>query len=161
MATIVEAPLELQKTVQIPKDHLDACAAAGVPTAGNAAGNTVNFLDLTGQPSPPPPLPAGQVIFLVFCSLLFGKVFAMANTRHHHRFEAKGIVALAFSCITGILGVIVVAWYGMAKPAEDAPAGAKRRIAEALVNDDAAATTAPAQEVAETTGLGDGTGAAT
>lgn len=69
-------------------------------------------------------------------------------------------MALVFSCITGILGVIVVAWYGMAKPGDDAPAGAKRRVAEALVIDNAAATTAPAQEVVETADLG-GTRAAT
>lgn len=31
------------------------------------------------------------------------------------RFTARGIVALVFSSITGILGVLVVAWYGLAK----------------------------------------------
>lgn len=61
MATFVEAPLDLQKTLQIPKGHYDACNLAGVPTAGNAAGNTVNFLDLKGQNVPPDPLPAGYV----------------------------------------------------------------------------------------------------
>jgi iron transport multicopper oxidase len=59
MATFVEAPTELQKSLKIPKDHYDACAAGGIPTAGNAAGNTVNLLDLTGEPAPPPRLPDG------------------------------------------------------------------------------------------------------
>ncbi|KAI0832957.1 multicopper oxidase [Hypoxylon sp. FL0890] len=104
IATMVEAPLDLQKTISIPQDQLDACAAQNIPTVGNAAGNTVNLLDLTGQPSPPPPLPDG--------------------------FTARGKVALAFSCLSGILGVIVVAWYGLA-PDAAAPAWAQQRILEA------------------------------
>lgn len=59
MLTFVEAPLELQKTIEIPEDHLDACAVGNIPTAGNAAANTNDLLDLTGQPSPPDPLPTG------------------------------------------------------------------------------------------------------
>lgn len=103
IATFVEAPLDLQQTLSIPQDHLDACAAENIPTAGNAAGNTVNFLDLTGEPKPPDPLPAG--------------------------FTTRGKVALAFSCLSGILGVIVVAWYGLA-PDAAAPAWAEERLAE-------------------------------
>jgi iron transport multicopper oxidase len=59
IATMVEAPLDLQKTLTLPKDHLAACAAGNIPTAGNAAANTVNLLDLTGENVPPPPLPDG------------------------------------------------------------------------------------------------------
>jgi iron transport multicopper oxidase len=59
VATFVEAPLELQKTLEIPQDHYDICATAGVPVTGNAAGNTVNLLNLDGQNTPPGPLPAG------------------------------------------------------------------------------------------------------
>ncbi|OTA57172.1 multicopper oxidase [Hypoxylon sp. EC38] len=103
IATFVEAPLDLQNSLSIPQDHLDACAAADIPTAGNAAGNTANFLDLTGEPKPPDPLPAG--------------------------FTTRGKVALAFSCLSGILGVIVVAWYGLA-PDAAAPAWAEQRLAE-------------------------------
>ncbi|KAF6843969.1 multicopper oxidase [Colletotrichum musicola] len=95
IATFVEAPLDVQKSLTIPEDHLKACAAANVPTVGNAAANTRNLLDLSGQNAPPPRLPDG--------------------------FTARGIVALVFSCITGILGVLVVAWYGMAKTNHDAP----------------------------------------
>jgi len=87
-ATFVEAPLELQKTLEIPQEHLDTCASQGIPTAGNAVGNTVNLLNLDGQPSPPGPLPAG--------------------------FTTKGIVALVFSCLSGIMGVAVLVWYGLA-----------------------------------------------
>ncbi|KAI5925944.1 Cupredoxin [Camillea tinctor] len=88
IATMVEAPLDLQRTLTIPQDHLAACAAQSVPTAGNAAGNTADLLDLGGENHPPAPLPAG--------------------------FTPRGIVALVFSCVSGILGVAVVAWYGLA-----------------------------------------------
>lgn len=59
IATFVEAPLELQKSLKIPQDHLDACTKGGFQTTGNAAGNTVDLLDLTGEPTPPAPLPTG------------------------------------------------------------------------------------------------------
>ncbi|OAA79252.1 iron transport multicopper oxidase FET3 precursor [Akanthomyces lecanii RCEF 1005] len=94
MATFVEAPLELQKQFTIPQNHLDNCAAAGMATQGNAAANTKDLLDLTGEPAPPRPLPAG--------------------------FTTRGIVAFVFSCITGVLGVLVVAWYGMSAPTKTA-----------------------------------------
>ncbi|KAG7117916.1 Iron transport multicopper oxidase fetC like protein [Verticillium longisporum] len=90
MATFVEAPLELQKTIAIPQDHFDVCTAGDVPVAGNAAANTQNLLDLKGQNTPPRPLPGG--------------------------FTTRGIVAFVFSCIAGVLGVCVVAWYGLAGP---------------------------------------------
>ena len=59
IATFVEDPLTLQKTLEIPKNHLDACAAADMPTKGNAVGNTADFLDLSNQNRPPALLPAG------------------------------------------------------------------------------------------------------
>lgn len=90
LATFVEAPLDLQKQFTLPPDHLAACKDAGMPTSGNAAGNTKDLLDLSGQNVPPGPLPAG--------------------------FTTRGIVAFVFSWITGILGVCVVAWYGMSQP---------------------------------------------
>lgn len=82
---MVEAPLEIQKTVTVPQNHYDVCAAAATPTAGNAAANTIDPLDLTGQNLSIPPLPAG--------------------------FTAKGIVALVFSCVAAFLGMAVIAWY--------------------------------------------------
>ncbi|KND94156.1 Iron transport multicopper oxidase FET3 [Tolypocladium ophioglossoides CBS 100239] len=105
MATFIEAPAELQKQLTtIPEDHLAACKKGDVPTAGNAAGNTINFLDLSGQNEPPARLPDG--------------------------FTARGIVALVFSCVAGILGVCVVAWYGLAKPVEEVPPAVNRIVAE-------------------------------
>lgn len=59
MATFIEAPSELQKTLELPKDHIDACNAGQVPVVGNAAANVDNLLDLRGQNTPPDPLPAG------------------------------------------------------------------------------------------------------
>lgn len=53
VATFVEAPLDLQKTIDIPKDHLDVCSAGGVPTVGNTAANDKDFMDLSGQNKPP------------------------------------------------------------------------------------------------------------
>lgn len=90
LATMIEAPLDIQKSLTIPSDHLAACAAAGIPTKGNAAANEKDFLDLTGQNAPPGDLPAG--------------------------FTTRGIIAFVFSTITGILGVLVVAWYGLSSP---------------------------------------------
>lgn len=84
-ATFIEAPLDLQKTLKIPEDHYQVCEVSGTLTAGNAAGNTKDLFDLTGQNVSPAPLPAG--------------------------FTAKGIVALVFSCVAAILGLLSIAWY--------------------------------------------------
>jgi iron transport multicopper oxidase len=61
---MVEAPLELQKLFGgsekgIPSDHFDACKVGGVPVVGNAAGNTLDVLNLDGENAPPDPLPDG------------------------------------------------------------------------------------------------------
>ncbi|KAJ9133544.1 Multicopper oxidase [Pleurostoma richardsiae] len=138
IATMVEAPLELQKTITIPQDHLDACSAAGVPVTGNAAGNTEDFLDLSGEPKPPKRLPSG--------------------------FTARGIVALVFSCICGILGVAVVAWYGMAAQPDQEPSPEVQKMLSAVQsgpsgsgNGGAAAKAGPTEEVMATSGGGPGT----
>lgn len=86
MATLIESPLELQKSLTIPESHYKACEAAGIPTKGNAAGNVQDPFNLDGANVSPDPLPAG--------------------------FTAKGIVALVFSCIAAFLGCAVIAWYG-------------------------------------------------
>jgi iron transport multicopper oxidase len=88
-ATMIERPLDVQQQLsgKIPADHLKACEAGKVPTAGNAAGNTVDLLDLRGENKSPGTLPAG--------------------------FTAKGIVALVFSCLAAFLGMGTIGWYGM------------------------------------------------
>ena len=101
---MVEAPLELQKTLTIPEDHFAACQAGNVPYSGNAAANTEDFLDLKGANVAPKPLPAG--------------------------FTARGIVALIFSCIAALLGLAVITWYGMADMGEASKEAEKRRIAQ-------------------------------
>lgn len=82
---MVEAPLDLQASMKVPENHYDICRAADVPYRGNAAGNTLNVVDLKGQNESVAPLPAG--------------------------FTARGIVALVFSCISAILGMAAIAWY--------------------------------------------------
>lgn len=59
IATMVEAPLEMQKFITIPEDQYELCRAQGVPIAGNAAGNTKDYLDISGANVSPAPLPAG------------------------------------------------------------------------------------------------------
>lgn len=87
---LVEAPEEMQRTEsqQLTENHKQVCANVGVNTTGNAAGNTVDFMDLTGANVQHQPLPSG--------------------------FTARGIVALVFSCIAGFLGIGAIAFYGMA-----------------------------------------------
>ncbi|KAF2740803.1 iron transport multicopper oxidase FET3 precursor [Polyplosphaeria fusca] len=89
IATLIENPLGLQDQLagKIPQNHLDACKTSNEPTEGNAAGNTVDLLDLTGEYKSPGELPAG--------------------------FTARGIVALVFSCIAAFLGMAVISWYGI------------------------------------------------
>jgi len=62
IATMVEAPLEMQQLITVPEDQYELCRAQGIPVAGNAAGNTKNFDDLTGNNVSPAPLPAGLVL---------------------------------------------------------------------------------------------------
>ena len=85
VATMVEAPSELQGSLEIPDDHLQACRSQNIATAGNAAGNTVDLLNLEGENRSPDPLPAG--------------------------FEARGIVALVFSILSAFIGMAVISWY--------------------------------------------------
>jgi len=90
IATMIEAPLELQKSLVIPQSHFDTCVKGKKPYAGNAAGNTKDFLDLTGQNVQPAPLPAG--------------------------FTARGIVALTFSVLAALIGMAVIIWYVLKLP---------------------------------------------
>ncbi|KAF6010029.1 hypothetical protein HII13_000808 [Brettanomyces bruxellensis] len=86
---LIEDPEQIQKDQSVSENWKDICNANGVPYDGNAAANTNNFLDLTNQNVQVKNLPAG--------------------------FTARGIVALVFSCIAGILGCAAICYYGMAQ----------------------------------------------
>lgn len=81
--TMIEAP-ELLQDLDIPADHLAACKAGGVPTKGNAAGNTKDVLDLSGQNTPVAPLPEG--------------------------FTSKGYIAMLASCMSAFIGIATLTW---------------------------------------------------
>jgi iron transport multicopper oxidase len=57
--TFIEAPDRIQSTLSIPADHLAACKAMGMPTAGNCAGNAKNPLDTSQCISTFDPDPVG------------------------------------------------------------------------------------------------------
>lgn len=101
--------MELQRRLTIPADHFAACAASDppMPTAGNAAANTMDMLDLTGANVSPAPLPAG--------------------------FTIRGVIALVFSCIAALLGLIAISWYGMGEMAEIEKQKDKQRIERIVV----------------------------
>ena len=85
VATMVEAPKELQQTLKIQEGHLDTCKSQCIADAGNAAGNPVDLFDLKGENHSPKPLPSG--------------------------FTARGIVALVFSVISAFIGLALITWY--------------------------------------------------
>lgn len=86
---MVEAPDVIQNTTsqQLTENHISVCNNVGVSSTGNAAGNSDDFLDLTGQNVQQKTIPSG--------------------------FTAKGIIAMTFSCLAGILGLITLAVYGL------------------------------------------------
>lgn len=84
ISTMIEAPLALQDTLSVPDNHYQMCKNSDWPYAGNAAANTVDFLNLDGENKAVPPLPAG--------------------------FTARGVVAMVFSCISAFLGLAAIAW---------------------------------------------------
>lgn len=118
--TFVEAPLQLQQELsgKIPEDHFDACRAQNMPIAGNAAGNTVDLLDTQGMNASPGLLPDG--------------------------FTPRGIVALTFSVVAGLLGVATIIWYGLGEIDQT-----EQRREESKIDDFAKRT-----GVAEVTGVG-------
>ncbi|KAK6609370.1 multicopper oxidase [Botrytis cinerea] len=102
IATMIEAPLELQKSLTIPENHIAVCQTRGVPYTGNAAGNTEDYLDLKGANVAPGPLPAG--------------------------FTAKGIVTMVFSCLAALLGLATITWYGLAEMGDADKEAEKKRL---------------------------------
>jgi iron transport multicopper oxidase len=108
--TMIEAPLDLQKSLQVPANHYDVCAASNYPTQGNAAGNTKDLLDLSGQNESVKPLPAG--------------------------FTARGIVAFVFSCVAAFVGIAVISWYGFQPIGASTQRAAEHQVAEADIVDE-------------------------
>ncbi|KAK6373393.1 ferroxidase fet3 [Exophiala oligosperma] len=87
-SVFIEAPRQIQEQLTVPEDHYAACRAKGVPYTGNAAGNTEDFLDLSGAPSQPGVIPYGG-------------------------FTAKGIVAMVFAVLSAVLGIASLTVYGL------------------------------------------------
>lgn len=85
---MIEAPKQIQERVTIPQAHYDICKIDNIPITGNAAANDKDFLDLSGQNAQPGWLPAG--------------------------FTARGIVALVFSVLSAVIGIISLTIYGLA-----------------------------------------------
>jgi iron transport multicopper oxidase len=54
-ATFIEAPTQLQAMgISLPASHTAACSSQGILMTGNAAGNSADWLDLTGANTDPP-----------------------------------------------------------------------------------------------------------
>ncbi|KAJ2383715.1 ferroxidase fet3 [Coemansia sp. RSA 2611] len=81
---IIEAPDVMQKRIRVPQQILDHCKAAGIPTAGNAAGR--QGYDLKGAPEGPYPYPLGWTS------------------------KAKG--AMAGCILSALVGFASILWYG-------------------------------------------------
>ncbi|CZT03169.1 related to Conidial Pigment Biosynthesis protein brown1 [Rhynchosporium graminicola] len=77
-ATIIEAP-ELLRDLSLPPDHKANCDAQGVPTKGNAAGNTRNFTDMAGAYTLPefPDKGAAYPKRMVKASKAFGRILPL------------------------------------------------------------------------------------
>lgn len=109
--TFVEDPVGIrEKEISLSDTWKQTCAAAD-GYVGNAAGNTEDFFNLAGESVQPKDLPAG--------------------------FTARGIVALVFSCIAGVLGCIAIGIYGMADiPNADSPEALTLMEQELIEKDD-------------------------
>ncbi|PQE26747.1 Iron transport multicopper oxidase FET3 protein [Rutstroemia sp. NJR-2017a BVV2] len=87
-SVFIEASDLIQEKITVPANHYAACAAAGVATEDNAAGNTEDYTNLSGQNVQPAWIPYGS-------------------------FTPKGIVAMTFSVVSAIVGIISLNIYGM------------------------------------------------
>jgi iron transport multicopper oxidase len=96
VATFVEGPLKMQQNIHFPDTMAQQCLRQHIPITGNAANHTESnggLLDLTGEPSAPPPLPPG--------------------------FTAKGYGAMAGCCVAAVMGLVTIVWYGLTDLPED------------------------------------------
>lgn len=87
--TLIEDPVAIQSnpTQQLTDSSKQVCEAAGMSYQGNAAGNTTDFLNLMGENIQEKTIPPG--------------------------FTKKGIIAMTFSCLAGVLGLITLSVYGL------------------------------------------------
>ncbi|ONH68090.1 Iron transport multicopper oxidase FET5 [Cyberlindnera fabianii] len=90
--TLIEDPLSIQKQV-LPEGFTDICDAGGIRSKGNAAGNSVDFFDLTGERVQPKPLPEG--------------------------FTLKGYIAFFISTVMGLYGIYSIIQYGLEDSIQD------------------------------------------
>lgn len=90
---LVEDPLAIQKQPAPPAEYFQVCKNLGVPTEGNAAGNSKDFFDLTGENRQPNQLPAG--------------------------FTTKGYIALLVSTLVALYGVYSIIQFGLEDSTED------------------------------------------
>lgn len=97
-ATLIEAPEELQASLKVPDDQIQACKSQNIPIEGNAAGRTDDLTNLDGAYVSVAPLPDG--------------------------FTARGIVALTFSILSAFIGMAVISWYGASEIGKRTPPGA-------------------------------------
>lgn len=86
---LVEDPLGIQanSSQELTASSQAVCNAINMPITGNAVGNSTDFFNLAGEPVQPNTIPTG--------------------------FTAKGIVAMVFSCLAGVLGLITITIYGL------------------------------------------------
>lgn len=85
--SFIEAPQQIQEQMTLKDSQIGICEASDIPHEGNAAANTDDLLDLSGQNRQLPWLPAG--------------------------FTTKGIVAMVFSCVSAFLGMAFITVYGV------------------------------------------------
>ena len=89
--------------IQYPQIMTRQCQRQNIPVIGNAANHSDSnggWLDLVGEPAPPPPLPSG--------------------------FTAKGYGAMAGCVIAAVIGMATIIWYGFTEPTKEfAPSGAQ------------------------------------
>lgn len=85
---LIEAPLEIQANASqaLSESHINTCDILGINKEGNAAGNS-DLTDLTGENVQLDTIPLG--------------------------FTAKGIIAMTFSCLAAILGLVAISIYGL------------------------------------------------
>mgnify|MGYP003365085297 CR=1 FL=1 len=107
---LVEAPAQIRQNYKvhpISSNQIDTCTNVGVSMTGNAANNTNDFFDLSGQNLQYKDLPPG--------------------------FTARGIVALVFSCICAFIGLGFLCWYGTTDTTEGEAREAERIIENELM----------------------------